>query len=345
MDLELLRELCETGGVPGREERVAKLVYATLRGHVDSIETDPIGNVIAYRKGSGGPKLMLAGHMDEIGFIVTHVDENGFLRFNPLGGFDPKTLTAQRVVVHTASGDLPGVMGSKPIHIMTEEERKQPPKLEDYFIDLGLSKEAVDEKVAVGDVVTRERAMVRIGSMINSKSLDNRAGLFVMLEAVRRLATMGHTVELYAVATVQEELGLRGAQVAASRIQPQIGIGLDTTIANDVPGAQPHEAVCKLGAGAGIKIMDSSVVCDPRMVDLMRRTAQRYSIPHQMEILPRGGTDTAAMQRFGQGAITGCISIPSRYVHSVIEMISEHDLAAAVDLLVAVVADAHTLLA
>lgn len=345
MDLELLRELCETGGVPGREERVAKLVYATLRGHVDSLETDPIGNVIAYRKGSGGPKLMLAGHMDEIGFIVTHVDENGFLRFNPLGGFDPKTLTAQRVVVHTASGDLPGVMGSKPIHIMTEEERKQPPKLEDYFIDLGLSKEAVDEKVAVGDVVTRERAMVRIGSMINSKSLDNRAGLFVMLEAVRRLATMGHAVELYAVATVQEELGLRGAQVAASRIQPQIGIGLDTTIANDVPGAQPHEAVCKLGAGAGIKIMDSSVVCDPRMVDLMRRTAQRYSIPHQMEILPRGGTDTAAMQRFGQGAITGCISIPSRYVHSVIEMISEHDLAAAVDLLVAVVADAHTLLA
>lgn len=345
MDLELLRELCETGGVPGREERVAKLVYATLRGHVDSLETDPIGNVIAYRKGSGGPKLMLAGHMDEIGFIVTHVDENGFLRFNPLGGFDPKTLTAQRVVVHTASGDLPGVMGSKPIHIMTEEERKQPPKLEDYFIDLGLSKEAVDEKVAVGDVVTRERAMVRIGSMINSKSLDNRAGLFVMLEAVRRLATMGHAVELYAVATVQEELGLRGAQVAASRIQPQIGIGLDTTIANDVPGAQPHEAVCKLGAGAGIKIMDSSVVCDPRMVDLMRRTAQRYSIPHQMEILPRGGTDTAAMQRFGQGAITGCISVPSRYVHSVIEMISEHDLAAAIDLLVAVVADAHTLLA
>lgn len=344
MDLELLRELCETGGVPGREERVAKLVYATLRGHVDSLETDPIGNVIAYRKGSGGPKLMLAGHMDEIGFIVTHVDENGFLRFNPLGGFDPKTLTAQRVVVHTASGDLPGVMGSKPIHIMTEEERKQPPKLEDYFIDLGLSKEAVDEKVAVGDVVTRERAMVRIGSMINSKSLDNRAGLFVMLEAVRRLATMGHAVELYAVATVQEELGLRGAQVAASRIQPQIGIGLDTTIANDVPGAQPHEAVCKLGAGAGIKIMDSSVVCDPRMVDLMRRTAQRYSIPHQMEILPRGGTDTAAMQRFGQGAITGCISVPSRYVHSVIEMISEHDLAAAIDLLVAVVADAHTLL-
>lgn len=345
MDLELLRELCETGGVPGREERVAKLVYATLRGHVDSLETDPIGNVIAYRKGSGGPKLMLAGHMDEIGFIVTHVDENGFLRFNPLGGFDPKTLTAQRVVVHTASGDLPGVMGSKPIHIMTEEERKQPPKLEDYFIDLGLSKEAVDEKVAVGDVVTRERAMVRIGSMINSKSLDNRAGLFVMLEAVRRLATMGHAVELYAVATVQEELGLRGAQVAASRIQPQIGIGLDTTIANDVPGAQPHEAVCKLGAGAGIKIMDSSVVCDPRMVDLMRRTAQRYLIPHQMEILPRGGTDTAAMQRFGQGAITGCISVPSRYVHSVIEMISEHDLAAAIDLLVAVVADAHTLLA
>jgi endoglucanase len=285
---------------------------------------------------------MLAGHMDEIGFIVTHIDDNGFLRFTTLGGFDPKTLTAQRVVVHTASGDLLGVMGSKPIHIMTEEERKQPPKIEHFFIDLGLTLDEVKECVQVGDVVTREREMVKIGHTINSKSLDNRAGLFVMLETVRRLKE--HAVDLYAVATVQEELGLRGAQVAASRIQPQIGIGLDTTIANDVPGAQPHEAVCRLGQGVAIKIMDSSVVCDPRMVDLMRRVAVQNSIEHQMEILPRGGTDTAAMQRFGQGAITGCVSVPSRYVHSVIEMISEKDLQGAIDLLVGVVQQAHTLL-
>jgi len=335
MEIDLLQRLCETAGVPGHEDRIRELVVHALEERVDELTVDPIGNVIAMRRGTGGPRMMLSAHMDEIGFIVTHVDDDGFLRFLPLGGFDAKTLTAQRVVVHAAGGDLLGVMGTKPIHIMTEEERKQPPKIEDYFIDLGLVKADVEAQVRVGDVVTRQRELVRVGRTINCKSLDNRAGLFVMLEAVRRLSA--HAVELYAVATVQEEVGLRGAQVATSRIEPQIGIGLDTTICNDVPGAKPHEQVCRLGKGVAIKIMDSSVVCDPRMVAFMRRVAEARQIPYQMEILPRGGTDTAAMQRFGKGAVVGCVSVPTRYVHSVIEMAAESDLQAAIDLLVAVI--------
>jgi len=214
MNLDLLTTLCETAGPSGREERIREVVRAELEPVVDSIEVDPLGSLIARRAGGGGPRLMLSAHMDEIGFMVSHIDDTGFLRLLPLGGFDPKTLTAQRVTVHGRE-DLLGVLGGKAVHLMTDEEKRRPPKLEDYFVDLGLPVERVRELVRPGDVVTRERAMARLGDLVTCKSLDNRAGLYVMIQAMKALS--GHRCEVVAVASVQEEVGLRGARVATAK--------------------------------------------------------------------------------------------------------------------------------
>ncbi len=338
MDLNLLKRLCETAAAPGREERMRELVIEVLRPVCEEITVDAIGNVIARRRGEGRSKLMVSSHMDEISFMVTHIDDEGFIRFTPLGGFDAKTLTSQRVMVH-GTRDILGVMGSKPVHLLTPEERKAAPKIEDFFVDVGLNAAEVKEVVSIGDTITRQREMVEVGHSINGKSFDNRIGVFVMIEAVRRLTS--HAVDLYAVASAQEEIGIRGAQIAARNIDPDIGIALDVTLANDVPDAKPHEHVTRLGGGAAIKVMDSSVISHPKMVGFLRRLAQELKIPYQIEVLPRGGTDTSALQRGGSGAAVGCISIPTRYVHSVIEMCSKQDIQAAIDLLVAAIERAH----
>ncbi len=343
LNVELLRRLCETPGAPGREERIRKLVIEVLKPLCDEVSTDALGNVTGIRRsrvsGPGKPqRLMLSSHMDEISFLATHVDDAGFIRFTPLGGFDPKTLTAQRVIVH-GKKDILGVLGSKPIHIMTEEERKTAPKIEDYFVDVGLPVAEVRAIVSVGDVITRQRDLVEVGNTLNGKSFDNRMGVFVLLEALARLKS--HEVDVFAVASVQEEIGLRGATVAARNIDPDLGIALDTTVANDVPEAKAHEHVTKLGGGVAIKVMDSSVVCNPKVVAFLRRIAEEQKIPYQLEVLVRGGTDTAAIQRSGKGAAVGCISIPTRYVHSVIEMCHKDDIRAAIRLLAAFVESAH----
>jgi len=349
MNLELLSELCRTGGAPGREERIRAIVRRELKPLSDGIRVDRLGNLIATRgprggsagKGKGKPRrVMLSAHMDEISLIVTHIEDNGFLRFTTLGGFDPKTLAAQRVIVHGRK-DLIGLIGTKPSHIMTEEEKKKVPPIESFFVDLGMSRARVEKLVRVGDMITRERDFVEVGDSVSTKSLDDRVGVFVMIEAVRKAKQ--HGVEILAVATTQEEIGIRGALVAAQHLQPDLGIALDVTLANDVPGSTGPEAVTELGKGTAIKIMDSSVVCDFRIVDALRTTAEKKKIPHQMEILPKGGTDTAAIQRAGQGAPAGCISIPCRYVHSVIEMCHKKDIQASIDLLAAFLADAHRL--
>jgi putative aminopeptidase FrvX len=338
MDLNLLKRLCETAAAPGREERMREVVIEVLRPLCGEITVDAIGNVIARKKGQGRLKLMVSSHMDEISFMVTHIDDEGFIRFTPLGGFDAKTLTSQRVMVHGVR-DILGVMGSKPVHLLSAEERKVAPKIEDFFVDVGLPAAEVRAAVSIGDTITRQREMVEIGNHLNGKSFDNRIGVFVMIEAVRRLR--GHEVDLYAVASAQEEIGIRGAQVAARNIDPDIGIALDVTLANDVPDAKPHEHVSRLGGGAAIKVMDSSVISHPRMVRFLRRVAQEAKIPFQMEVLPRGGTDTAALQRGGSGAAVGCISIPTRYVHSVIEMCSKVDIQAAISLLALAIEKVH----
>lgn len=327
----LLAEICEAAGAPGYEERVRKIVLREVKPLVDDVTIDTMGNVIALKKGKTKKKAMVAAHMDEIGFMVSHIDDNGFLRFTTLGGFDPKTLTAQRVIVH-GKKDLVGVMGSKPIHVMTPEERKKNAELTDFFIDLGLPKNEVVKNVEVGNPVTRERKLIEMGDCVNVKSLDNRVSVFILIEALRELKKPAFDV--YGVFTVQEEVGIRGAQVAAHHIEPDFGFGLDTTIAYDVPGAKPEEMVTKLGKGVAIKMMDSSVISDARMIEFMKKIAVKHKITWQPEILIGGGTDTAGMQRMSpRGAIAGCISIPTRHIHQVIEMSHKSDIRGAIDLL------------
>jgi endoglucanase len=276
---------------------------------------------------------MAAAHMDEIGFMVTHIDEKGFLRFHTIGGFDPKTLTAQRVIVH-GKKDVIGVMGAKPIHVMTPEERAKVPQTKDYFIDLGLSKDEVEKIVKVGDPVTRERELIEMGNNVNVKSLDNRVSVYILVEVMKELKKEKIPYDFYGVFTVQEEVGIRGAHVAAHHINPDFGFGLDTTIANDTPGAPAHEMITELGKGTAIKVMDSSAICDYRMVEYMKQIATKKKIKYQLEILTAGGTDTAGMQRMAKnGTIAGAVSIPTRNIHQVIEMCDKRDIKDSIDLL------------
>lgn len=341
MNLGLLTELCETPGAPGHEERIRAVARRELEPHADSVEVDPLGNLIARRAGRGGPRLMLSAHMDEIGFMVTHVEDGGFLRLIPLGGFDPKTLTAQRVIVHGRE-DLLGVLGTKPVHLMSDEEKRKAPALDDYFVDVGLPVERVRELVRAGDVVTRERVMARLGDLVTCKSLDNRAGLYVMIEAFRALGD--HDCEVVAVASVQEEVGLRGARVATARVRPRIGLAIDITLANDGPGAKPHERISSIGAGAAIKVYDTSAIVPREVVDHLVAIAEERGIPSQLEVMVRGGTDTRELGLSGDGAPAGCVSIPTRYVHQVVESCHPDDLDACVALVTAFCETAHTLI-
>jgi tetrahedral aminopeptidase len=337
----LLGTICETPGAPGHEQRIRELVLREIKKHADEISIDNMGNITALRKGkSSAKKVMIAAHMDEIGFIVTSIDDRGFLHFIPLGGFDPKTLTAQRVIVHGRK-DVIGVMGSKPIHMMSPEERNKVVPIGDYFIDLGLPKKEVEKLVRVGDTVTRERALIEMGNCVNCKSLDNRVSVYILIEMLRTLIKPAY--DTYAVFTVQEEVGLRGVQASALAINPDFGFGLDTTIAFDVPGSKEHERVTELGKGTAIKIMDSSTICDYRMVAFMRKTAEKHKIPYQMELLPAGGTDTAGIQRYSAGgAIAGAVSIPTRHIHQVIEMCNKDDIAHSIQLLTKCVEEINT---
>lgn len=338
INVPLLARICEVPGAPGFEKPVRDLVLKEIADLVDEVRVDAIGNIVALKKGkSSEKKAMAAAHMDEIGFIVTHVDDNGFIRFNPLGGFDPKTLTAQRVIVHGRK-DVMGVMGSKPTHIMTPDERTKTVKLQDFFIDTGLPKSEVCELVEVGDSITRERSLVEMGECVNVKSLDNRASVFLLVEALRLLKDKTPSYDFYAVFTVQEEVGLRGANASALEIQPDFGFGLDTTIAYDVPGSKPQERCTELGKGVGIKIMDSSTICDRRMVAFLKDLADKEKITWQPEILVAGGTDTAGLQRMTPGgSIAGAISIPTRHIHQVIEMSHKKDIQGGIELLAAAV--------
>ena len=339
VNIPLLKEICETPGAPGFEQRIREVVIREVTPLVDKLKVDNMGNVYAIKKGKskGAKKIMAASHMDEIGFIVTHIDDRGFVRFHTLGGFDPKTLTAQRVIIH-GKKDVIGVMSSKPIHVMTPEERTKMPKSTDYFIDLGLSKEEVEELIEIGNPITRERGLIEMGECVNCKSLDNRLAVYILIEALRNLKDQEIDFDFYGVFTVQEEVGIRGASVAALKVQPDFGIGIDTTIAFDLPGAQEHEYVTELGKGTAIKIMDSATICDYRMVAFMKETAAKNDIRYQTEILTAGGTDTAGLQRMSAGgSIAGAVSIPTRHLHQVIEMAHKNDIVGSIDLLTAMV--------
>lgn len=333
IDVSLLSRICKVPGAPGFEQKVRELITKELDGYVDEIQYDPMGNLIAIKRGKDDTRVMLASHMDEISFIVSHIDDDGFLRIRPLGGFDPKTLTAQRVIVH-GKKDVIGVMGSKPVHIMKPEERKIMPSVTDYFIDTGLSKKEVDKVISIGDPVTRERELIEMGDCINSKSLDNRVSVYIQVEAMKQLSNKNVPYDIYAVFTVQEEVGLRGAIASASGINPDFSIALDVTLACDVPDTLPQNHITKLGQGTAIKVLDGMTICDYRMVKYMKDLAKKKKIKHQMEILPAGGTDTAGLQRHANGgSIAGAISIPCRYLHQSIEMVHREDVQASIDLL------------
>ncbi|MBT9163385.1 MAG: putative aminopeptidase YsdC [Chloroflexi bacterium] len=341
--MELLRKLAEAPGMPGREEKVSEIVKEALKGHVDEIRTDVLGNVIALKSGSGPSpreKVMIAAHMDEIGFFVSHIDEKtGFLRVDPIGGFDPRVLIAQRVVVHSDSGDYIGVMGTKPVHILKEEERKKAPEMEDIFIDLGIPADEVKEKITVGDSVTLKQNLMEFGELVSGKALDDRVGIYVMIEALKRVEE--HQCDIYLVATTQEEVGIRGATVSSFGIAPDIGIAVDVTVACDIPGVEEPRRVTKLGEGVAIKVKDSLSISNPQLVRKLRKIAEEKKIKYQMEVLPRGGTDAGALQLTREGVAAATISIPTRYIHSVVESAHKKDIEAAIELLAAFLEVAH----
>lgn len=343
MNVDLLRKLTEAHGTSGFEDRIREIVREELAGHVDEMRTDRIGNLHCVRKGKGAnPKrLMLAAHMDEIGFIVKYIDDKGFLRIHTLGGWDPSQMASQRVLVHTREGDLPGVLmaSRKPKHLLSPEEANKAPQVESYFVDLGLSGEEAKQKVRIGDTVTMNRSLQQMGKLITNKCMDDRAAVYVMIEAIKKLKS--HDVELHAVATVQEEIGLRGAAASGSAIVPDICVAIDITLANDIPGIPDSDHITKLGEGAAIKVMDSSLICHPKVVEHFRAVAEKNSIKHQMELLTLGGTDAGAVQRLHGGVPSFTLSIPTRYVHTVNETVHADDMDACVDLLAAYIEDAH----
>ena len=339
MNVELLKELTEARGVPGQEDNIRKIVFRELRGICD-VSTDSMGNVICLKKGkAGGKKLMLAAHMDEIGFVVKYVDDKGFLRVHPVGGWDPRMMSAQRVIVNAKAGPRNGLMmlGTKPKHLLSPAEANSVAKHDDYFVDTGLTGDEAKEQIRIGDMVTMDRNFQTMGDLFTCKSMDDRCAVFVMIEAVK--AAGDHDVDVYAVATVQEEIGLRGASAAGAGIAPDFCVALDVTLANDFPGIPAEYCVTKLGDGTAIKVMDSSLICHPKMVSHFEELAVQHGIKYQMELLTAGGTDAGGVQRLHGGIPSFTLSIPTRYIHTVNETVHKDDVQASIDLLARYIED------
>jgi len=335
--MKLLKELTEAFGPPGFENEIRDICRRELTPLTDEIREDAMGNLIALKHGTAPDgerkKIMLAGHMDEIGFLVRFIDDDGFLRLNPAGGFDPKTLIAKRVVIRGKTRKLIGLVGTKPIHIMTPEERKKMPEIDGLFVDVGLPVEEVKKEIEIGTPVTLYQTFMEWGDIATTKALDNRVSLWTIIRALERETAPVH--DIYAVMTSQEEIGIRGATVAAYGIDPDEGIAIDVTLACDVPGVDKKDHITKLGEGVAIKVMDSASISHPGMVAKMRDLAEKGGIDYQLEILPRGGTDARGIQmaREGKPAIT--LSVPTRYVHSIVETLNRKDLEGAAKLLAA----------
>jgi len=342
MNEKLLRRLTEAHGVPGQEDAIRAIVREELKG-ICTFKVDLMGNLICFKKGSksGGKKLMLAAHMDEIGFIVKFIDDSGFLRIQPLGGWDPRQMASQRVFVHAKNGPLNGVLmaSQKPKHLLSPEELNKPVTTDSYFVDLGLDGKEAKKQVSPGDMVTMNRTLQRMGKLATCKCMDDRVAVYVMIEAMK--AAKAHAIDLYGVATVQEEIGLRGAAASGWAIQPDVCVAIDITLANDIPGIPEQDHITKLGEGTAIKIMDSSLICHPKVVAHFRKLAEKHKIKHQMEVLPMGGTDAGGVQRLHGGIPAFTLSIPTRYVHTVNETVHEDDVDASVQLLRRYIEDAH----
>ena len=342
--MKLLKELCESSGIPGREARLRKIVRRELQPIADDMRVDGLGNLIAKKKASKGKKpmkLMLAAHLDEIGFVVSHIDEKGLLRLVPMGGHDPRNMVAQRVTVAGLKKDYPGLLypGIKPPHIQTDADKNKSLSVSDFFVDLYLPAEKVKEEIELGAMVTLQRDFAEIGNGVSCKAMDDRVAVYVMIEAMKAAKTFAF--ETYAVATVQEEVGLRGATASAFDVNPDVGVALDITLAADIPGIPAHEQVTRLGEGTAIKIQDSSFISHPGLVAHMKALAKKRKIPFQMEILSRGGTDAGGIQRIRGSVPVITLSVPTRYVHTSIELADKGDIQATIDLLAAFLEEGH----
>ena len=338
MNLPLLKNLSEAPGVPGREERVRKILERECAGLFDDVKTDPMGNLIATKKakGANARRVLIACHIDEIGFYVRHVDDKGFVRVQNVGGFDTRNLLARRVLVQASSGeDLVGLMnpGGRPIHIAKDEDKKKIPEINDFMVDLCIPAEQVKKKVRIGDPVTLIQEFSEIGDCVSGKCLDNRVAAFVAIEAVKKAAVLKYEVIL--AATVQEEVGCRGAGPAAYAAQPDIAIAIDTTLCVDTPGVPEDERVTKQGDGCALTVLDSMTISDRGMIDEFEAVAKKREIPFQLSILPKGGTDAGPMQRSRGGFRAMTLSVPTRYIHTVTECTHKRDLQSAIDLLAA----------
>jgi putative aminopeptidase FrvX len=334
-----LEQLSNACGVAGREEEVRNLMVKLLKPHADEVVVDRLENVIAVKRGKKDKlKVMLAAHMDEVGLMVKTISKEGFLQFTKMGGIDDRILMAQKVNVLTDKAVLPGIVGSKPPHIQKEEERKKIVTYDELFIDVGAEsrEDAKEMGVKIGDPVAFDVKYVKIGKdAVMGKAFDDRIGCAVMVEALKQLQETECTV--YAVGTVQEELGLRGAGTAAFGIDPDVGIALDVTVAGDVPGVREFDTTVKMGKGPALSVTDSGLITHPKVLRLLMGAAEENKIPFQLETGLMGTTDAARISLTRQGVPSGTISIAARYIHSPVGIVSLKDAENSAKLAVAAV--------
>ena len=341
--LEFLKRLLDTPGPSGFEAGPARVWRAEAEKLADRVEADVSGNSLAVVNEGGAPRVMLAGHIDEIGLMVTHVDEDGFLYFDGIGGWDPQVVVGQRVRVLTRLGEVPGVVGRKPIHLIKGEEKEKAVKLSDLWIDVGAAgrEAALAKGIRVGDPAVLEGPVVELGDgLIVSRAIDNRIGAFVVLEALRLLARDRPRAAVTAVATAQEEIGYSGggARTSAFRLDPQVALVVDVTFATDSPGMEKKElGEHKLGGGP---VLTRGSAANPQVFERLVAVAEREGIPYSIAASPRyTSTDADAIYLSRAGVATGIISIPNRYMHAPNEMVSLRDLEQAARLVAAFVKD------
>lgn len=335
-----LKDLLNAIGPSGYEEETAGIWKKYAEKYADRVFTDYHGNSFAVLNEDGKPRVMLAGHIDEIGFMVKYIDEHGFIYFAPVGGWDIQIPEGQRVWIKTKNGRVLGAIGKKPIHLLSEEERKKIPKFKDLWIDIGASsKEEVEKIIKLGDpiVLAHDFAELKNGNII-ARGMDDRVGAFVVIEALRILKEEGGDLKasVFSVATVQEELGLRGARTSAFRVNPDVGIAVDVTFTSDFPGvSREKETIGEIALGKGPVIARGPNI-NPRVFDMLVETAEEEKIPYQIEAIPRGtGTDANVIQLTREGVATALISIPNRYMHTPCEIVNLNDLENAARLIAA----------
>jgi putative aminopeptidase FrvX len=337
--VEVLEKLSNANGVTGREDEVRDLMKKYLKPYVDETREDKLGNILALKKGNkDAPTVMLAAHMDEVGLMVKNITKRGFLQFAKVGGIDDRILYAQRVIVHTDKAPLTGVIGAKPPHIQTEEERKKVVDADKLFIDVGAKdkKEAEKMGVHVGDVASFDTKFARIGKdVVVGKAFDDRVGCSMIVEVMRRLSKVNCNV--YAVGTIQEEVGLRGATIAAFQIAPDIGIALEATVAGDIPGVGEGMAPAKVNEGPVLTVADAGLIAHPKILKLLIASAKEQKIPYQLETGIRGATDASKIALTREGVPSGVISVPARYIHSPAALLNLDDVEKAIQLAVAAI--------